>query len=112
MRLKKTASGHQTEHRPQVRSHVVLLRRARPLPRARIARETGLHLYARTWQGEPLGEDAYVIGADEKSSIQARCRCRPTLAPGKARAMRVGPTYGRGGVLAHLATHDVHRAKV
>ena len=32
-------------------------------------------LYARTWQGEPLGADDYVISCDEKTSIQARCRC-------------------------------------
>ncbi|WP_246459552.1 helix-turn-helix domain-containing protein [Streptomyces himalayensis] len=45
--------------------------------RARAARV--MDLYARTWQGEPLGEDEYVISADEKTSIQARCRCHPTL---------------------------------
>ncbi|GHG63356.1 hypothetical protein GCM10018779_32890 [Streptomyces griseocarneus] len=39
-----------------------------------------LDLYARTWQGEQLGDDEYVISADEKTSIQARCRCHPTLA--------------------------------
>lgn len=71
-----------------------------------------LDLYARTWQGTPLAEDEYVISADEKTSIQARCRCHPTLAPGQARAMRVNHTYGRGGALAYLAAYDVHRAKV
>ncbi|MDG5807576.1 IS630 family transposase [Streptomyces ossamyceticus] len=71
-----------------------------------------LDLYARTWQGRPLGEDEYVISADEKSSIQARCRCHPTLAPGQARAMRVNHTYGRGGAVAYLAAYDVHHAKV
>jgi transposase len=71
-----------------------------------------LDLYTRTWQGVPLAEDEYVISADEKTSIQARCRCHPTLAPGQARAMRVNHTYGRGGALAYLAAYDVHRAKV
>jgi transposase len=71
-----------------------------------------LDLYARTWDGVPLGVDEYVISADEKTSIQARCRCHPTLAPGQARAMRVNHTYGRGGALAYLATYDVHRARV
>ncbi|MGW1507436.1 transposase [Streptomyces mirabilis] len=71
-----------------------------------------LDLYARTWQGVPLAEDEYVISADEKTSIQARCRCHPTLTPGQARAMRVNHTYGRGGALAYLAAYDVHRAKV
>ncbi|MFI0709655.1 hypothetical protein ACH4SK_03175 [Streptomyces inhibens] len=66
-----------------------------------------LDLYARTWQGTPLGEDEYVISADEKTSIQARCRCHPTLAAGQARAMRVNPTYGRGGALAYLAAYDI-----
>ncbi|MFF0629981.1 IS630 family transposase [Streptomyces sp. NPDC004296] len=71
-----------------------------------------LDLYAGTWQGRPLGSDEYVISADEKTSIQARCRCHPTLAPGQARAMRVNHTYGRGGALAYLAAYDVHRATV
>ncbi|MCX4870931.1 IS630 family transposase [Streptomyces sp. NBC_00257] len=71
-----------------------------------------LDLYARTWDREPLGADEYVISADEKTSIQARCRCHPTLAPGQARAMRVNHTYGRGGALAYLAAYDVHAAKV
>jgi transposase len=78
--------------------------------RAKAARV--LDLYARTWQGSPLGADEYVINADEKTSIQARCRCHPTLAPGRTRAMRVNHTYGRGGALAYLAAYDVHRAKV
>lgn len=69
-------------------------------------------LYARTWRGVRLGEDEYVISADEKTSIQARCRCHPTLAPGQARAMRVNHTYGRGGALAYLSAYDVHAAKV
>ncbi len=48
-----------------------------------------LDLYARTFEGVPLGADEYVVCSDEKTSIQARCRCHPTLAPGAARAMRV-----------------------
>ncbi|WJY54439.1 transposase [Streptomyces chengbuensis] len=71
-----------------------------------------LDLYARTWDGVPLGEDEYVISADEKTSIQARCRCHPTLAPGQARVMRVNHTYQRGGALAYLAAYDVHTARV
>lgn len=75
-----------------------------------------LDLYARTWQGEPLGADEHVISADEKTSVQARCRCRcrchPTLPPGRARSMRVNHTYGRGGALAYLTAYDVHAAQV
>ncbi|MCW2881943.1 MAG: hypothetical protein JWQ95_6043 [Sphaerisporangium sp.] len=70
-----------------------------------------LELYARTFEGVPLGAEEYVVSADEKTSIQARCRCHPTLAPGAARAMRVNHTYGRGGALAYLAAYDVHRAE-
>ncbi|MFD5300853.1 IS630 family transposase [Streptomyces mutabilis] len=71
-----------------------------------------LDLYDRTFEGTPLGEDEYVLSSDEKTSVQARCRCHPTLAPGRARAMRVDHEYGRGGALAYLAAYDVHRAKV
>ncbi|QHY94871.1 hypothetical protein SSPS47_07020 [Streptomyces sp. S4.7] len=71
-----------------------------------------LDLYARTYEGESLGADEYVISSDEKTSVQARCRCHPTLAPGRARAMRVNHEYGRGGAVAYLAAYDVHRARV
>ncbi|MET9694138.1 IS630 family transposase [Streptomyces sp. NPDC006514] len=81
-------------------------------PAFRPKAERALDLYARTFNGEPLGADEYVISADEKTSIQARCRCHPTLAPGQARAMRVNHTYGRGGALAYLAAYDVHQARV
>ncbi|WP_411285098.1 transposase [Lapillicoccus sp.] len=53
-----------------------------------------------------------MISADEKTSIQARCRCHPSKAPGKARIMRVSHDYHRGGALAYLAAYDVHRAKI
>jgi hypothetical protein len=78
--------------------------------RARAARV--LDLYAGLWQDKPLSEDEYVISSDEKTSIQARCRCHPTLAPGQARAMRVNHEYGRGGALAYLAAYDIHHAQV
>jgi transposase len=71
-----------------------------------------LDLYAGTWDGSPLGDNDYVICADEKTSIQARCRCHPTLPPGKARAMRVEHDYRRGGALAYLAAWDVRRGRV
>jgi transposase len=78
--------------------------------RAKAARV--LDLYAGIWEDRPLGDDEYVISSDEKTSIQARCRCHPTLPPGKARMMRVNHDYHRGGALAYLAAYDVHRAKV
>jgi hypothetical protein len=71
-----------------------------------------LDLYAGTWDGEPLGEGEFVVCADEKTSIQARCRCHPTLPPGKARMMRVEHEYRRRGALQYLAGYDVHRARV
>jgi len=55
-----------------------------------------LDLYAGFWDGQTVGGNDFVICADEKTSIQARCRCHPTLAPGKARAMRVEHDYRRG----------------
>jgi transposase len=71
-----------------------------------------LDLYARRWQGQPLGPNEYVLCADEKTSIQARCRCHPTLPPGKARSMRINHDYDRGGALAYLAAYDIGQAKV
>jgi len=71
-----------------------------------------LDLYARTWDGKPLTDNEYVISADEKTSIQARCRCHPTLPPGLARMMRVNHDYHRGGALAYLAAYDVGHARV
>ncbi|MFD8707126.1 IS630 family transposase [Kitasatospora sp. NPDC059648] len=72
-----------------------------------------LDLYARTFEGVPLGEGEYVLSSDEKTAVQARRpRCHPTLAPGRARAMRVNHEYGRGGALAYLVACDVHRARV
>jgi transposase len=71
-----------------------------------------LDRYAGIWDDQPLGPDNYVICADEKTSIQARCRCHPTLPPGKARAMRVEHDYERRGAVAYLAAWDVHRGQV
>jgi transposase len=71
-----------------------------------------LDLYQRVFAGEALGEDEYVVSADEKTSIQARCRCHPSLPPGVARVMRVEHEYERGGALAYLAAWDVHQARL
>jgi hypothetical protein len=71
-----------------------------------------LDLYAGCFDGEPLGENEFVVCADEKTSIQARCRCHPTLPPGKARMMRVEHEYERRGALQYLAAYDVHHARV
>lgn len=71
-----------------------------------------LDLYAGYWDGKALGKHDYVISADEKTSIQARIRCHPTLAPASTRDMRVEHEYDRGGALAYFAAWDVHGAKV
>src|ERR1019366_8705906 len=71
-----------------------------------------LDLYDRVWDGKPLSANDYVVSADEKTSIQARCRCHPSMPAGKARMMRVSHDYHRGGALAYLAAYDVHRAKI
>jgi len=71
-----------------------------------------LDLYGRRFAGRVLRPDEFVISADEKTSIQARCRCHPTLPPGRARVMRVEHEYERGGALAYLAAWDVHRARL
>lgn len=71
-----------------------------------------LDLYQRVCGGIGLGDDEYVISCDEKTSIQARCRCHPTLPPGVSRTMRVNHEYDRGGSVAYLAAYDVHQAQV
>jgi len=71
-----------------------------------------LDLYARFWEGQPLGADEYVLSADEKTSIQARLRVHPSTPPGPGRPIRVEHEYVRGGALQYLAAWDVHRARV
>ena len=71
-----------------------------------------LDLYARRWEGKSLGRNEFVLSTDEKTSIQARRRLHPTLAPGPQRAMRVEHEYERGGAWAYLAAMDVHRLKL
>ena len=71
-----------------------------------------LDLYDRTWQGQPLGADEYVISADEKSQLQALRRRHPDQPPGAGRTRRVEFEYIRGGTLAYFAAYDVHRAHV
>jgi hypothetical protein len=71
-----------------------------------------LDLYARQWEGNPLGAKDFVISADEKTSIQARHRCHPTLPSGPRRPARVEHEYERKGALAYLAAWDCSRAKI
>jgi DDE superfamily endonuclease len=71
-----------------------------------------LDLYAGYWQGEPLGPQDHIISADEKTSIQARLRCHPSLPLAPGRAMRIEHEYARGGALQYLAAWDVRRGIV
>jgi len=64
-----------------------------------------LDLYAGIWDGEPLGASDFVICADEKTSIQARCRCHPTLPPGKVTA-KTSPHRRRGISRDSAASHS------
>jgi transposase len=71
-----------------------------------------LDLYERIWDGTPLGDDEFVISADEKSQLQALSRCHPELAVGPGRVRRVEFEYQRHGTLAYFGAYDVHRARL
>ena len=71
-----------------------------------------LDLYGGQWQGQCLGPKDYVLSADEKTSIQARIRCHPSLPPGPGRPAYIEYEYERGGALQYLAAWDVHRGYV
>ena len=71
-----------------------------------------LDLYARTWEGEQLREDEFVLSTDEKTSIQARVRIHPSLPVGPSQPARIEHEYERAGAWAYLAALDVHRGKI
>lgn len=71
-----------------------------------------LDLYARKFDGQFLQAGEYVLSADEKTSIQARVRCHPTVPAAPGRPALVEHEYDRGGALAYIAAWDVHRAKL
>jgi DDE superfamily endonuclease len=71
-----------------------------------------LDLYAGSWEGRPLGPKDHILSADEKTSIQARIRCHPSLEAVPGRPVRVEPEYERGGALQYLAAWDVRRGYV
>ncbi len=71
-----------------------------------------LDLYARIWEDQPLGDDEYVLCADEKTQLQALSRCHPDLPPAPGRIRRSEFEYRRGGTLAYLAAYDPHAARV
>jgi DDE superfamily endonuclease len=71
-----------------------------------------LDLYAGLWGGERLGPGDRVLSADEKTSIQARARCHPTLGPAPGRPRRIEHEYDRGGALQYLAAWDIRAGLV
>ena len=71
-----------------------------------------LDLYQGLWEGQPLRPDEFVVSADEKTSIQARQRCHPSLPPRAHSPLKIEHEYRRLGSWAYLAAWDVHRAKV
>lgn len=71
-----------------------------------------LSLYEGVWDDKPLESNEYVLSADEKTSIQARQRIRPTKGPRPHQNMLVEHEYKRKGAWAYLAAWDVRRAKV
>jgi hypothetical protein len=71
-----------------------------------------LDLYAGRWQGKSLGPKDHILSADEKTSIQARRRCHPTLPPAPGRAAYIENEYERKGALQYLAAWDVRRGYV
>jgi hypothetical protein len=71
-----------------------------------------LDLYQGYWRDERLDPFDQVLSSDEKTSIQARIRCDPTLGPGPGRRRRVAAKYKRGGALQYLAAWDVQQGRV
>lgn len=66
-----------------------------------------LDLYERVFEGKELQDNEFVLSTDEKTSIQARARRHPSLAPEPGQAMRVEHEYRRRGAWAYLAALDV-----
>jgi hypothetical protein len=71
-----------------------------------------LDLYPRVWKGRALGPHQFVLSADEKTSIQARCPKARSLPPQPRRPMKIEHEYKRLGAWAYLAALDVPRAKL
>jgi transposase len=71
-----------------------------------------LDLYDRTWNGQPLGPNDYVISADEKSQLQALRRRHGTRPAGPGHPQHVEFEYQRAGTVAYFAAYDVHHAQV
>jgi hypothetical protein len=71
-----------------------------------------LDLYERTWQGQDLKDDEFVLSTDEKTSLQARARLHRSLPPRSGVPMKVEHEYKRCGAWAYLAALDVHHVRL
>jgi transposase len=71
-----------------------------------------LDLYARVFDGVALGDDDYVISADEKSQLQALRRCHPRRPTGPGHLRRSSSSTSVAGTLAYMGAYDVHRARL
>jgi len=71
-----------------------------------------LDLYQGWWEGQLLGSNAYVLCADEKTSIQARARVVETLPAQPGYPLHVEHDYERQGAIAMLSAWDVHQGRV
>ena len=71
-----------------------------------------LDLYQRLWKGRKLATNEFVLSADEKTSIQARCRKAASLPAQPGQPMKVEHESERRGAWAYLAALDVHQAKL
>jgi hypothetical protein len=71
-----------------------------------------LDLYEGVWEGRPLGQNDFVICADEKTSVQARRRKHRSAAPQPGQPGRFEHEYVRKGAWAYLAAWDVHQARI
>jgi DDE superfamily endonuclease len=70
-----------------------------------------LDLYARRFQERRLEPGEFVVSADEKTSIQARCRCHPPCR--RRRPERCGSRMSTSAAyLAYLAAWDIHQARL
>lgn len=71
-----------------------------------------LDLYHRTWNGEPLTENEFVLSADEKTAIQALSRCHVPVPPSPGSVMKIEHEYVRHGTMVYLAALDVHHMRL
>ena len=71
-----------------------------------------LDLDAGKWHSQCLGPKDAILSADEKTSIQTRLRCHPSLPPAPGRLAYIEHEYERGGALQYLAAWDMRRGYV